>query len=109
MLANLLSNAAKYSHAGGVVEVSVTVLTNAYRIGVKDSGRGIPENFREKMFQAFVQADSSDAREKGGTGLGLRISQALLNAHGSQLDYQSVEGVGTEFFFSLQFTGVNNP
>lgn len=101
VFANLLSNAVKYSPTGGQVEVSIRQHDGHYRVGVRDHGRGIPEAFRERVFQRFAQADSSDTREKGGTGLGLSITRAIVENHRGRIDYQSEEGVGTEFFFAL--------
>jgi DNA-binding response OmpR family regulator/anti-sigma regulatory factor (Ser/Thr protein kinase) len=101
VFANLLSNAVKYSPQGGEVELSVREQNGHYRVGVRDHGRGIPQAFRERVFQRFAQADSSDTREKGGTGLGLSITRAIVEHHRGRIDYDSEEGVGTEFFFEL--------
>ena len=101
VFANLLSNAVKYSPKGGEVELSVREQNGRYRVGVRDYGRGIPQAFRERVFQRFAQADSSDTREKGGTGLGLSITRAIVEHHRGRIDYESEEGVGTEFFFEL--------
>jgi PAS domain S-box-containing protein len=101
VFANLLSNAIKYSPKGGEVEVSVVASDPFFRVSVRDHGRGIPQEFRSRMFQRFSQADSSDTREKGGTGLGLSITKAIVEQHGGHIDYVSVEGEGTDFFFDL--------
>lgn len=68
---------------------------------MRDFGRGVPAEFRHRIFQRFSQADSSDTREKGGTGLGLSIAKAIVERHGGNLAFTSEEGVGTEFFFDL--------
>jgi len=101
VFANLLSNAVKYSPKGGEVEVSIRRIGGNFHLGVRDHGRGIPEAFRERIFQRFAQADSSDTREKGGTGLGLSITRAIVEHHHGSIDYETEEGVGTEFFFEL--------
>lgn len=101
VLANLLSNAAKFSPAGGVVEVSLAVDAGNAIFHVRDRGPGIPESFRGRIFQRFAQADSSDVRQKGGTGLGLSISRAIVEHHAGQLGFEDAEGGGTRFFFSL--------
>ncbi|MBK8971196.1 MAG: hypothetical protein IPM37_07420 [Hahellaceae bacterium] len=70
-----MSNAIKYSPSDGEVHLIAGVMDNKVRLSVIDQGPGIPESFRDKVFQQFAQADSSDTRQKGGTGLGLAISR----------------------------------
>ena len=66
-----------------------------------DHGVGIPREFRDRIFQKFAQADASDSRTKGGTGLGLNISKAIIEQHRGRLDFSSEPGVRTEFYFDL--------
>ncbi|PTQ91362.1 ATP-binding protein [Agitococcus lubricus] len=101
VFSNLISNAIKYSPPQGRVELRLQDQDEQWRIGVRDHGRGIPEAFRERIFQRFAQADASDTREKNGTGLGLTISKAIIERHGGNIAYHSVIGEGTEFFFTL--------
>lgn len=101
VVVNLLSNAAKFSPAGGVVRISLQRLPGYVRMSVADSGRGIPENFRDRIFQRFAQADSSDRRQKGGTGLGLNICKSIVEAHQGRIDFVSEPERGTEFYFDL--------
>ncbi|MFN0304357.1 MAG: PAS domain S-box protein [Burkholderiales bacterium] len=101
VFSNLLSNAIKYSRHGSEVVISVRRQNARHRISVQDHGRGIPPEFRSRMFQRFAQADGSDTREKGGTGLGLCVAKAIIERHGGTIDYVSEWGVGTEFFFEL--------
>jgi signal transduction histidine kinase/DNA-binding response OmpR family regulator len=101
VLANLLSNAAKFSPQGGVVEVSLVVDAGDVAFRVRDHGRGIPPEFRNRIFQRFAQADSSDVRQKGGTGLGLSISKAIIEHHGGSIGFEDAEGGGTCFWFTL--------
>ena len=101
VFANLISNAVKYSPARGMVEVSVSRRDGHFRVSVQNYGRGIPAEFRNRIFQRFAQADSSDTREKGGTGLGLSITKAIVERHGGNIDFNSEEGACTEFFFDL--------
>ncbi|WP_041675449.1 HAMP domain-containing histidine kinase [Ramlibacter tataouinensis] len=98
---NLLSNATKFSPRGGSVTVSVTAAGAAVRVGVADHGPGIPEEFRGRIFERFTQADSSDRRQKGGTGLGLNICRSIIQAHHGRIDFDSEPGVRTEFWFEL--------
>ncbi|MBO1078754.1 response regulator [Roseomonas haemaphysalidis] len=101
VLANLLSNAAKFSPPGGTVEAGVTVEAGDVVFRVRDHGRGIPAEFRNRIFQRFAQADSSDVRQKGGTGLGLSISKAIVEHHGGAIGFEDAPGGGTLFWFSL--------
>ncbi len=97
VLTNLLSNAAKFSPKGEVVTVTAARVERKIRISVTDRGPGIPVEFRDRIFQKFSQADSSDRRAKGGTGLGLSISKAIVEKHGGTLSFESESGRGSTF------------
>ncbi len=101
VLANLMSNAAKFSPDGERVELSITRNENLIRIAVKDKGPGVPEDFKKTIFQKFSQADSSDTRKKGGTGLGLSITKAIVEQHGGTVGFETETGKGSTFFFEL--------
>lgn len=101
LMANLLSNAAKFSPEGGEVEVDVTLQGREVRVSVIDRGPGIPLEFQQKMFQKFSQADSSDTRIKGGTGLGLSICKAIVEHMGGSIGFDSEPGQGTTMYFTL--------
>ncbi len=101
VLTNLLSNAVKFSPPEGAVEVRVSRVGQQVRVEVADHGPGIPEEFRSRIFQKFSQADSSDTRQKGGTGLGLNISRALVEQMNGAIGFNSQVGAGTTFFFEL--------
>lgn len=101
VMANLLSNAAKFSAYSNTVEVFVSRhLNDMVRISVVNRGPDIPEDFIGKIFDKFTQLDSSDTRAKGGTGLGLSIARAIVLQHGGTIDVASHEGV-TNFYFNL--------
>jgi PAS domain S-box-containing protein len=100
-LTNLMSNAAKFSPAGSAISLSATLRDGKVRIAVTDRGPGVPEAFRGRIFQKFAQADGSDTRSKGGTGLGLSISRAIIETMGGTMDFESVAGQGTTFYFEL--------
>lgn len=102
VLANLISNAAKFSPPSVPVELRVTSDGDWFRIAVEDRGPGIPESFRPRLFQRFAQADTSSTRARGGTGLGLSISKAIVERHGGKLDYEAREGGGTRFVLALR-------
>ena len=102
VIVNLLSNAAKFSPAGGaVVTVRLAPRGSVIRLLVTDTGSGIPLEFQERVFQRFAQADSSDRRQKGGTGLGLNICKTIIDAHHGTIEFSSFPGKGTEFYFDL--------
>ncbi len=101
VLTNLISNAIKFSPAGEIVRVAVTPLHDMIRISVVDRGPGIPEDFRDVIFQKFVQVDSSDTRRKGGTGLGLTIASEIVALMHGKLSFDSEPGRGTSFHVDL--------
>ncbi len=101
VLANFLSNAAKFSPRGGQVEIAVRQDKVTVRVEVSDHGTGIPEAFRNQIFHKFSQADSSDTRQKGGTGLGLAISKELIERMNGLVGFASEEGQGAKFHFEL--------
>jgi signal transduction histidine kinase len=98
VMANLLSNALKFSRKGSDVVVSVTRVAGRVRISVTDSGIGIAQSSRELVFGKFTQIDSSDQRRVGGTGLGMHISKQIVEKHNGTIDFTSKEGEGTTFF-----------
>ncbi|BBB59553.1 hypothetical protein UNDKW_1280 [Undibacterium sp. KW1] len=107
VLSNLLSNAIKYSPENDVVNIEVEKRTNklpllpALRISVIDHGMGIPHEFRDRIFQKFAQADSSDTRQNGGTGLGLAITRELVERMGGTISFESMPGQATRFYIDL--------
>jgi two-component system cell cycle sensor histidine kinase PleC len=104
LLLNLVSNAVKFSHAGGQVEVSVYVVPDqSIVITVKDDGIGIEEEDIARVIRPFEQVESSYARQHGGTGLGLPISVKLAELHGGALSIESRKGFGTTVTVTLPF------
>jgi two-component system phosphate regulon sensor histidine kinase PhoR len=94
VLANLLENSVKHT-AGGEVVVFATQAANGTRIGVRDTGSGIPAHHLPRIFERFYRADPARARQSGGTGLGLAIVKHLVEAHGGSVSAESEVGVGT--------------
>ena len=101
ILANLLSNAAKFSAPGADVVVRCRRQGARVVFEVVDHGTGIPEDFRARIFQKFAQADTSQARQFEGTGLGLNITRQLVEAMDGHIEFDTVTGQGTTFRFDL--------
>jgi len=101
ILNNLLSNAAKFSHKGGEVIITISENSDMVCIVVEDFGHGIPEEAQFTIFDRFTQADSSDRREKGGTGLGLSIVKSLVEIQGGSIHFTSEVDRGSKFSFEL--------
>jgi PAS domain S-box-containing protein len=101
VLTNLLSNAVNYSPGGQRVEVHLKRNGRFAVVEITDHGPGIPPEFRPHIFQKFSRADSSDARHKGGTGLGLYIARTLVDRMGGLIDYETELGRGTTFRICL--------
>lgn len=98
---NLLSNAIKFSPAGSAVSISVAARDACWRVSVADKGPGIPEAFRPRLFRKFSQADSSDTRAKGGSGLGLSIAREIVHRHQGVISFDTSAGAGTSFHVDL--------
>lgn len=112
VLINLLGNALKFTKTGEV-RFSATLLSQdeeeqVVMFSVKDTGIGIDQKSRYRIFQSFEQANNSITREYGGTGLGLAISEKLLKLMGSEIVLQSEPGKGSEFSFMLRLKAVEN-
>jgi len=98
VMANLLSNAIKFSPEAATVEVKIEQQQQQVRISVTDIGPGIADAFKAAVFQRFSQADSSDTRQKGGTGLGLALSKQLTESMHGSIGFSSSTGAGACFY-----------
>jgi PAS domain S-box-containing protein len=106
VLANLMSNAAKFSPAGAEVWLGVQARGLSVRFTVRDFGAGIPEEFRTRMFEKFAQAEGNDTRSREGTGLGLNITKKLVEAMGGTISFETETGKGTFFNVDLPLGAV---
>ncbi len=101
VMANLLSNATKFSPTGGRVEISISRNGPGFRVAVTDHGTGISEEFRDTIFDRFTQAEQTDSSRIGGTGLGLSICKSILDHHQGTIGFKSEVGRGSKFYFDL--------
>ncbi len=100
-LTNLLSNAIKFSEPGKTVCLRSIIKSDCLQIEVQDTGRGIPSNKLQLIFERFQQVDASDSRSKGGTGLGLPICRSIIEQHNGRIWVESIFGKGSTFYIQL--------
>jgi len=105
VLLNLLSNAYRYTPAGGTITIAVHPVEDSVQVDVADTGIGIPEKDQESIFERFYRADHPVVREQAGTGLGLPIARTLIEMHGGKLWLRSEINVGSTFSFTLPLYG----
>ncbi|HEY6257370.1 MAG TPA: ATP-binding protein [Xanthobacteraceae bacterium] len=101
VVTNLLSNAIKFSPPEHVVVVATRSMRGAVRLSVRDWGPGIPDSFKPQIFEKFAQADGSDARQRGGSGLGLNIVKHIVTRLGGRVSFEDAPGGGTIFYVDL--------
>lgn len=100
-LTNVMTNAAKFSPAGGAVGVFVTADEERCSVAVQDRGPGIPESFRERVFEKFSRARTEESAGREGAGLGLRIARQLVERMGGRIGFETETGEGTTFTISF--------
>jgi signal transduction histidine kinase len=105
VLENLVTNAVKFTPAGGEIRVRLSRCGEEAEVAVADRGIGIPAAARARIFERFYQVDTSSTRAYGGMGLGLAIVREILAAHGREIRVESEEGKGTTFRFTLPLAG----
>lgn len=98
VMANFLSNAAKFSKPGSEVVITLSCVSGYARVAVSDRGMGLNEESKTHIFEKFYQADSSDTRKKGGTGLGLAITKEIVERMNGRVGFKSVLGEGSTFY-----------
>lgn len=106
---NLVSNAVKFTPAGGIVRITTARMADQVRLHVQDTGVGIPDRQLESVFEPFVQVESSQPRGSRGTGLGLAISRELARAMHGDLTVESARGKGSTFTLTLPRAGTGTP
>jgi signal transduction histidine kinase len=98
---NLISNAVKFTEDNGKITVTTSIANKMIRFEVEDTGIGIADENRDKIFEKFRQIDSSYARKQEGTGLGLSLVKKIIELHGGSIDFESEEGQGSKFWFTM--------
>ncbi|MBI2809545.1 MAG: HAMP domain-containing histidine kinase [Candidatus Melainabacteria bacterium] len=101
VVVNLLSNAVKYSPTNSKVSVHFECDRQWLKVWIQDQGRGVPTEFQTIIFEKFQQVTESDAREKGGKGLGLSICKTIVQQHGGTIGVESENGSGSKFWFQI--------
>ncbi|NKI26138.1 sensor histidine kinase [Arenibacter sp. 6A1] len=103
VVTNLLVNSIKYGHKNGTTEVGVeNLIKNKVIVRVTDNGEGISKANLSRIFERFYRVDKSGSRTEGGSGLGLSIVKHIIEGHGEKIYVESVEGIGSEFSFTLE-------
>jgi histidine kinase len=105
VISNLLTNALRYTPAGGTIELGVRVNGNMATVWVRDTGPGIPPEALPRIFDRFYRVDPSRSRISGGTGLGLAIAKHFVEAHGGTIRAESEQTKGTCIQFTLPLAG----
>jgi PAS domain S-box-containing protein len=109
VLTNLVSNAYKYTPAGGAIRVEASAAGDLVRVAVHDTGIGIAPEDLARLFTRFYRVDSSLTREIGGTGLGLSIVKSIVELHGGSVSVESTSGAGSTFAFTLPVANAAAP
>jgi signal transduction histidine kinase len=101
VITNVLSNAVRFSDTDSTVVIAVSRQEGCVRVAVVDSGPGISEDFRDRVFDAFARGDHDDWRHRSGTGLGMSISKGIIEELGGSISFETEIGVGTTFFIDV--------
>lgn len=100
-ITNIIDNALDYSPNGGKINIKLSSDKNEVKFSAKDNGVGIPENQKQRIFSKFFRGENVVRLDTEGTGLGMFITKNIIDAHGGKVWFDSTEGKGTTFFFTL--------
>lgn len=109
VIANLVANGLKYSNDGEMVRVVLTPMPESVMVEIVDTGPGVPEELRDKIFEKFAQVESADNRKSYSSGLGLTFCKLVVEKHHGQIGVRSEMGVGSTFWFELPLTQPEAP
>lgn len=109
VLANLMTNAYRYTQDGGRIRITSAVAGSHLQITVSDNGQGIPSEFHGRIFEKFARVQTQGQRPQGSTGLGLAITKALVEMQGGTIIVRSQVGQGSAFTFTLPLDTANRP
>jgi two-component system sensor histidine kinase VicK len=98
---NLLENAIRYNKVGGEIEIILKEKEKEIEFSIRDTGIGIPKNQQSRVFTKFFRGSNAIRMETEGSGLGLFIAKNIIEAHGGRIWFESEEGKGTTFYFTL--------
>ena len=101
VIENLLDNAIRYTPAGGSITISLNLNENELQFSIEDTGIGIPEKEKKNIFTKFFRASNAIKTETEGSGIGLFVSKNIIEAHGGKIWFQSQEGKGSKFYFTI--------
>lgn len=109
VLRNLLSNAVKFTYPGGKIDIDVTATGDCTLISIKDNGKGISKEIQKKLLKSEEYITTYGTRNEKGSGLGLILCQEFIKMNKGRFWFESQEGIGTTFFFTLPCSGFNSP
>jgi PAS domain S-box-containing protein len=105
---NIIDNALDYSPSSGKINIKLSSDKNEVKFSAEDNGVGIPENQKQRIFSKFFRGENVVRLDTDGTGLGMFITKNIIDAHGGKIWFESKEGKGTSFFFTIPIANIRN-